>query len=541
MKKIYLLLFLNVFLYPLFGQQETVLVQGTASYVSSQNVYVKFPTTEGIEPGDTLFTQKEQVLKAALVVKDRSSTSAVCNSLLLEKVNAGDTFFARIPKKEEPKQPERKVRADKPTPPADSLPANAPVVITPEQEEKPVKEFKQKIRGRLYAASYSNFFRGEADHRLRYAFTMQGNNIGNSRFSTDAYVTFRHTAGEWNEVKEHLADAIKVYSLAVKYDLDKQSSISFGRKINQRISSMGAIDGLQVEKGFGNFMVGGIAGSRPNFEDYGFDVNLLQAGAYIGHAANKDGKMLQSTLAFVEQRNGGATDRRFLVFQHSSTPLKALSLFGSMEIDLFENIHSVRKNTVNLTNLFLSLRYNFSKKANLSVSYDNRKNIIYYESYKSYIDQLIEDETRQGLRLNVSYRPAKFITCGANLGWRFQKSDLNLSENLNAYLNFSRMPWLKAAASLTANFLRTNYLDSKIFGIRLSKEILPGRLNGEVYYRWLDYHYRNYENHFRQQIAGADVSLNLTRKLAFHLYYEGTFDKQNDTFTRLNTKIIQRF
>ena len=56
-----------------------------------------------------------------------------------------------------------------------------------------------------------------------------------------------------------------------------------------------------------------------------------------------------------------------------------------------------------------------------------------------------------------------------------------------------------------------------------------------------DYQYKNYEFAIHQNIAGADVALNLTRKLAFHVYYEGTFDTKADAFHRLNTKIIQRF
>ncbi len=520
-----------------------MLLKGTASYVSSQNVYVKYASTEGISKGDTLFSQKENLLAPSLVVKDKSSTSAVCTSLLTEKVKVGDEFFARIPKKAAPKEKTGKDKKEDPQQASqDSLPPKStPLVVTPESEEKQELDFKQKIKGRISASSYSNFSGGEETHRMRYAFTLQGNNLGNSRFSTDNYITFRHTAGEWNEVKDNLSDALKVYSLALKYDLDKKSSVSLGRKINQRISSMGAIDGLQVEKGLGNFFVGGIAGSRPNYADYGFDFSLLQAGAYVGHSSNKENKLSQSTLAFVEQRNSGNTDRRFAYFQHSNTLLKDLNIFGSMEIDLYENINNEAKSTLNLTNLLLSLRYKLSKKTSLSLSYDNRKNIIYYESYKSYIDQLIDDETRQGLRFNVNYRPFKWVTWGANANWRFQKSDLNLSKNMNSYLNFSRIPWMKAYVSLTVNFLQTHYLDSKMYGLRMSREIVPGKLSCEVYGRLVNYKYKSQELNIRQELIGGDISVNLTRKLAFHMYYEGTFDKLNETLHRVNTKLIQRF
>jgi len=342
-------------------------------------------------------------------------------------------------------------------------------------------------------------------------------------------------------VQANFQDALKVYSLAVKYDLDKKSSITVGRKINQRISSMGAIDGIQAEKGFGNMLIGAIAGSRPDFLDYGLNLNLLQFGVYFGHTSTKDNKVQQTTVAFIEQRNLSKTDRRFLYFQHSNAFAKDLNVFVTLEADLYQNIHETVSNTLSLTNLYLSLRYKLSKNISISASYDNRKNIIFYESYKSYIDQLIDDETRQGLRFNFNYRPFKTITWGVNASWRFQKDNANSSKNLNTYLNFSRIPWINASASVTANLLQTNYLDSKIYGVRITKEIIPGKLTSDVYFRMVDYQYNSYEYTIQQQIAGVDVSLNLTRKLAFHVYYEGTFDKKTDTLHRINTKIIQRF
>ncbi|MBK8562337.1 MAG: hypothetical protein IPN76_03075 [Saprospiraceae bacterium] len=527
-----------------YCQAQTTLLKGTASYVSSQNVYVKFASTEDIAKGDTLFSQKDSLLLPFLVVKDKSSTSCVCTSLLPEKVQTGTEFVARVPLQERPPKPIKEAKNETPNTTQDSLPppSNPNVLQTPETEEKPdAAEFKQKIKGRVSAASYSNFIGEEVTHRMRYAFTLQGNNLGNSRFSTDNYITFRHTVGEWSEVQDNFSDALKIYALSVKYDLDKTSSISLGRKINQRISSMGAIDGLQVEKGLGNFMVGGIVGSRPNFQDYGFDLNLLQAGAYIGHATQKDGKQQQSTLAIVEQRNGGATDRRFVYFQHSNNLMKDLNFFGSMEVDLYENLNGEAKNKLNMTNMLLTLRQKLSKKTSLSLSYDNRKNTLFYESYKNYIDQLVDVETRQGLRFNFNYRPFKWVTWGANVNWRFQKSDLNLSKNGNTYLNFSRIPWIGVQASLTANLLQTNYLSSKMFGLRLTREIIPGKLSCEANFRMVDYHYTTYESTVKQSIMGFDVSINLTRKLALYLYYEGTFEKERDAFQRVNMKLIQRF
>jgi hypothetical protein len=533
-----LILFLSFCSHLLYGQKETVIEKGMVSYVSSQNVYVKFSSTENINKGDTLFYKKGELVTPSLLVKDKSSTSCVCTSLQFEKFKVGDEFFSKsIVEKKEEKSKDKKDKTPV-TDPA-SIHKPIPLVVPPSQEDKEDFDVKQVIKGRISAASYSNFYGSDQTHRMRYAFTLQGNHINKSRFSVDNYITFRHTIGEWNAVKDNFYDALKVYSLSVKYDLDKTSSISLGRRINPRIGSMGAIDGLQVEKGLGRYFVGSIVGSRPDYADYGINFQLLQAGLYVGHSSKK--RNIETTLAFVEQHNQSKIDRRFAYFQHSNALMKNLSLFSSFEIDMYRNVNDTISYAPSLTNLLLSLRYKVSKKISLSAGYDNRKNIIYYESYKSYIEQLIDNETRQGLRLGANYHIVKLVTLGFNASWRFQKSNINLSKNLNSYLNFSRIPWLNASVSLSANILQTNYLDSKIFGALVSKDLIPGKLSSQVYFRMVDYTYKNYENKIRQEIAGADISWNITRKLALHLYYEGTLDKQNKTYNRINTKLIQRF
>ncbi len=521
----------------LFGQQRT-LEKGAVSHVSSRNVYVKFSTTEHINIGDTLFLQISDQFVPAIIINNKSSTSCVGTPLTLEPIKVQTVIFARRFIKEEEK-PVEGIQDDLPFGKTKPIPEEK---VTSEVEKKAGKfDRKQKIKGRISASSYSNFSDYKDSHRMRYSFSFRGNNLKNSRFSTDSYITFRHTANEWNEVKENLSRALKVYTLSVKYDIDSTSSLIFGRKINPKISSLGAIDGIQYEKGLGNFILGAVAGSRPDYSDYGLNPNLLQAGAYISYVSQNPKSYQQSTLGFIEQRNTGKTDRRFVYFQHSGSVSKNANLFASFEMDLFENINNEVKNTLRLTNMYVSLRYKVSKKWRLSASYDNRNNIIYYESYKNFIDQLIEDETRQGLRFGINYRPLKYLTWGLTSNFRFQKSNSNISRNINSYVNISRIPVINARASFRFNYLQTGYLDSQTYGIRLSKEIIRGRLNGDLYFRHVDYQYKNSSSGVNQNISGINFSLKLYKSLSLYVYYEGTFDSSNQKYHRFNTKIIHRF
>ena len=95
--------------------------------------------------------------------------------------------------------------------------------------------------------------------------------------------------------------------------------------------------------------------------------------------------------------------------------------------------------------------------------------------------------------------------------------------------------------SLSADFLRTGYLNSRIFGIRISKDIVPGKLSADINYRYVNYRFLNYETSTRQNILGVNFSLRIINKLSFYTYYEGIFDDMNQVYNRLNVKIVQRF
>lgn len=537
-KHTYLTVFLLLLGSLMMAQEQVQLEDGTVSFLTSKNVYVKFASTKNLNVGDTLYRQQGQSLVPGLVIVNKSSSSTVCTPIDGQKFAVKDQVVAKARKKVPVKEEDNPTVVD-PTPDPTLSPINNDPVVKP-VEDRAEEEvlFKEKIKGRVSVASYNNLFKDRNLHRMRYAFSFRGYNLNDSRLSIESYVTFRHQLND----SIRLGEALKVYALSAKYSFDKSTHLTFGRKINPKFSSMGAIDGLQFEKGFGNnFSMGAIAGTRPDLQDYGLNLDLLQFGAYASFATAVPSRFSQTTVGFIEQMNKGNTDRRFAYFQHSSTLAKNLNLFGSFEVDLFEKINEQVNNQARLTNLFASLRYRVGRNLRLSASYDNRRNIIYYESYRNFIDQLIEDETRQGLRFSFHHRPFKTISWGATTGVRFQKSQANPSRNLNGHLTFSRVPFIKARVSLRANFLQTNIIDSQIFGIRINKNLIRNKLNAELFYRWVDYKYKIGDRVLHQNIAGANLSFRLQKNLSLQLFYEGIFDNSNQFYHRFNARIIKRF
>ena len=294
--------------------------------------------------------------------------------------------------------------------------------------------------------------------RFRYTLSLDAHNIGNSKFSFETYISFRHKLNEWDEVKNNIFNALKIFDLALIYDPNKSTRISIGRKINQRLSNIGAVDGLQIEKSFGKFGIGALAGARPDYTDYGFNFNLLQFGGYVGFNTRNSSSFSESSLAFMQQMNGSNIDRRFLYFQHSNSLIKNLYFIGTFEVDLYQLKADTINHTETITNsfdptgLYLSLRYRFSDKLSVSGAYDARKNVIYYETYKTFTDRLLENEMRKGFRLLASYRFTRDLTFGLQTGYRFIKSDHLTAKNVHGYLTYSDIPGLKVAVTISGTY-----------------------------------------------------------------------------------------
>ncbi len=541
MRILILILSLIICGFGLKGQTSRQAIDGTISYVTTQNVYVKFSSTENIAVGDTLFTVAEGLNIPVLLVKELSSISCVCTPLSTKKLAVNE-----------------KIRAF----PINTIPAgNLNAVLAPEektvviqtdtlptQKNAAPEEVKQQVTGRLSVSSYSNFSSvSDLSQRMRYTFSMNAMNISNSKLSAETYISFVHKMGEWSEVKADIFNGLKIYNLALNYKINKNNQLWVGRKINPRLSNAGAIDGLQYETKIKTFSAGVFAGTRPDYMNYSFNGNLLQYGGYLGHDyAAKNGGSMQSSLAFVEQKNNGNTDRRFTYLQHANSLLPKLYFFGSVEFDLFNKKMNVQDssltqdNSPNLSNVYLSLRYKMLKQLSVSLSYSARQNIIYYETYKSIVDQLLDEATMQGYMFQVNYRPLRNFSFGVNAGYRFSNNDPRPTKNLYSYVTYSAVPWLNASATLSATILETGYMNGNIYSLGLSRDLVPGKVYGGLNYRYVKYTFISNETPLGQNMAEINLTWRIIKKLSCSFNYEGTFEKDRH-FDRIYINLTQRF
>ena len=531
----YKFIFISIFIFTcsnVFGQVKDQLITGKVSFVTSKNVYVKFNNTQNINVGDSL--RFFNILIPCLLVKNKSSNSVVCSKIYECEVKKGDEIYYKSSDKQdtnlEIENIENQISSDS---------INSVAVIDLKRKRS---IYSEKVRGRISAAGYSTMSNIRDDrHRMMYRFSLNVDHFQNSKFSFESYLIYRQylNSGESNTSRSNI---FNVYNFALRYDVDSTLSVIFGRKINNKISSVGAIDGLQVEKFFGKNYVGVIAGFRPDIYDYNFNSNLFEYGAYIGRISDVINFNSQTTLGLIEQRNGGEIDRRYTYFQHSSTVMKKLNLFTSLELDLYNKVNDTVSNDVRLTNFYASARYRFNRKIDLTVSYDSRKRILYYETFQSEIERLLDDDiARQGFRMRFNVKPINYLITGISYSKRFQSDHQNKSDNIYGYMSYSKIPGIGGGFSVNYNMNTSNYLKSNILSLRYSRNLIKNKLNSDFYYRLADYKYFNsYIGNNKQNYYGANFSYNINRKLLFSV--SGEYSKSSlENNYRIYTKLVKRF
>ena len=524
----------------LYGQGIQPIAEGKVSYITLQNIYVKFEASGLVQPGDTVFIRKDQALVPLFVTESVSSLSCVGKPIAKTDIKVSDVVIIKVKK------------SSKSAPIKDKIPTGSSSLRTDSvqnpESKLPAKsvtgsERAERIRGRLSATSYSSFSNtSDFNQRMRYTFTLSADHISGGRISTDTYITFTHKLNEWAAVQSNIFNALKIYSLSVNYDVTSKTQIAVGRKINPKIASIGAIDGLQAENKAGNFTFGAVAGTSPDYTDYSFNPKLFEYGGYVSHEINNQMGNMSTSLAFFQQTSHGMTDRRFVYFQHDNSLIKNINLFVSSEVDLYALKDSTPTNTTSLTSLYLSLRYRVSKQLSAYLSYDARKNVIYYETFKNYLDLLLQDATRQGYQLRINYRPSNTISSSLTGGYRFQKNDIHPMLNVNGFLTFSKVPGINSSVTFSTNWIKSSYVDGMIYGVQLDKELVPSKLSAGIYYRLVDNKYLNANSGPRslQHMAALELSWQITKKMYFSANYDGTFEKSNK-YHSIYVSLTQRF
>lgn len=518
----------------LFSQEK--LREGNITFQSPTLVYIYFNFTDGIDKGDTLYIKEANQLKPALLVEYTSSQSVAAKKISKKiKIKKGEKVFAKIKtqtRKEEVKSNNKVNNENLASTPKSSSYNSYTSNINPISD----------IYGRISLSSYSNFstFDKANIQRWRLSTSFGINNIADSKISFSSYFNVNYRADQWSDLKQNIGHYLTIYDLAVNYAPSNSFSVTIGRKINPLLSNIGAIDGASINLKTNNFQFGAISGFRPNYSDYSLNTKLFEYGAYIGRRDSLLHGMMSTSIAFFQQNNHGKIDRRFIYLQHQNDIFHNLFFFFSSEIDLYKKINGVESSDFKLTNIYFSLRYRINTLSNIFFSYDARKNVIYYETFKSFEEKLLDDATRHGFRLTYTLRPFKNTVVGANGSFINRSGDKRTTFNLGLFGSYSHLPFLNLAIRLNDNFVRTSYLSGNIFSLRFNKYFLNYLLYASLGYKNILYLFPNNAPNVHENIMMLDLGFFPYKKTGISFSFEGVFE-DSDFYGRLFLNISQRF
>lgn len=536
----FLLSFLTEYVYPQDIQTEER--KGAVTYKSVQHIYTGFKDTEGIIAGDTLFSIKGNERIPSVIVKYISAHSCAGPAIKGNEPAIGDTLTVSVKKQilksesgfasgGENKLPSVQI--------ASGTSADEPAAASKKRLYSGMGVFHGRFSVQSYYG-YSDQPGSSEFQRWRYSISAEGRNLLNGDLYLSSYLTFSYNKKDWNRVRNNLAGSIRVYDLSLKYNITGSTQIQAGRYINPRISSIGSIDGIQIEKSLGKFFFGAAAGSRPDYADYGYNLKLFEAGFYAGRSDTVNSGIMNTTAAFFNQTNNSRTDRRFLYFQHDNNIIPGLNLFASSEVDLFKIENGIGKNSPALTSIYLLSRYALFPEVSLSLSYDARKNVIYYETFRSYYDSLFDNSMRQGLRGGISIRPFRSMYVNLDAGYRTEKGGVKPSRNYSGLVSYTGIPYADLDVSLNAALLEGSYLNAKMYGAGVSRSFFEGSLNTSAGYRRAEYSYLNFSSSVFQDIYSLELSVLLPGNLFLTGSYEGINENAGSS-SRLLLELSARF
>ena len=503
--------------------------KGVVSFVTSQNVYLKFENTNQINPEDTIFIMVDGKPSPCLKIIQKSSISCLAEII-------GDCPVSKdleVFHKAKPKSESNKIQALKP------IEKEKEELIETEDSTSTKNKLLNNLNGRVSLANYNTTNGTNSNNRTVGRVYLNAKEILGSKFNFKTYLNFNRVNKNINSANTQNTQ-FNLFQFDLTYRDDKGFSAGIGRNINNRFLSVGAVDGLHAEKVFEKFFTGAIIGFKPNPFNYNFSSNLFQAGAYAGIFHDKN-KLSNTTIGFVEQRNSNLTDRRYLFLQHQSNLTAKLNLFASAEADLFSvNLTGVSSSNLNLTSLFTSLSYRATKKLNLVATLDFRRNLILYQSYSDNLPILINNNPlKTGLRLRANYQISKNIYTGFGYNQRIQSDNNNDFYNISGFLSFSRL--LGGRLNLNFNQNQNEFFNYRTYSARYTYLFIHKKLDVSPYFRFNQFGYTKVEGKAINQIyTGLDLHYSITKKLSIGTLFEFS-KREQSVYNRFNINIIQRF
>lgn len=449
---IVILLFVNVYSYSQKNEKRF----GIITFVSSQNFYAQFQSTEELQINDTVYLVSNSLL--AGVIKFKSSNSIAVG--IISKVGVGDSVFVFMKNSPTNKTEESFDRTFAET----NLNQKTNLHNL---QKNPVKSYSGKISFQF--DGYSNRLKDFSRYKIKSRYS--NNNFIMENLSLDFNVQLNINSQNQNFKKEIFKENFKIFQFYFAYQLNKNLNLGFGRLFNPLLRGLDAVDGFQLMMKDKKETYGIIAGSRPDVQNYWFNPKNAQAGLFYNRIDSINQMEMQNSFGFFEQTSNFKSDRRFIYFDHSNSFLPYTTAFFSVEIDFYNFTNQTIKNEINFTSINSSFNVRFNRKLSLNLSLNTRKNIFYMQDYRNQIDSILTNNFRDGFRISSSYFPIPEIRVSAHYNQSKARKGNVSSRNAGVVLFFNA-PFLENSNfNLNYNNYNSAFLRGSSYSIMWSKNI----------------------------------------------------------------------
>lgn len=248
----------------------------------------------------------------------------------------------------------------------------------------------------------------------------------------------------------------RVYEASVFYD-NRESGILFqtGRFTVRNLWTAGILDGGNYEQRFGEYWsAGAVLGSSPDYRELNFNANNPKYGGYLIHRTSE---RQTESIGWIGEYVNYTLSREYLSHQISWFG-DGWSWFQSGDIDINRDWKGERDNTIVLSNLMISGRYQFTSYFDSYGSIDIRRPV-WTADVKTIADSLFDKRYQEGLTIGGSFEYFETYFTDASAGYRYHDGDqvgtlyLSLA---NGNRNMMKSGW--SLTSRTSLYLNEFYL-----------------------------------------------------------------------------------
>lgn len=513
-KLIYLTL---VLLLTLNGVVHSIEINGQVKYISKSAIYVDIGRIDGLsvsDVGSIIRNGKSIGQIEVLFIADHSSS---CKSInLTSDPTVGDEVVftvAEIP-------PETDIDSTQ------NIPIIKETRTVTQLIEKTRRERVNQVSGSIGLQYYSQNDIGEYNYDYQQPSTQIRLNISNiqkSYFDFSIKIRARKTIRD-----KKLSEATstrwtnRIYQLSLQYNKPGSPiAYGFGRMQAASVSGMGYFDGAVFSYQLHpNYTIGIFGGTEPNWTTLNINSEAAKFGAYFDFLYSGENiRRFNSTVAFAGAYQSGEIDREYIYLRNILSTRSAWSFYQSADLGINRGWRKESGGqSIELSSLILSVRWDPVKYISFSSGYDNRKTVRDFDN-RGIADSLFDDAVREGFRAGINVKLPYDIRMNVGGNMRSKASGSSTSKSVTGGISFYERNFSRIRTNIRSSWYTNLYSEGNRLSVSISRDIMQlfdvmveASRSG---YKIIDVNRNIVNNSYK-----LDFNIPVTRSLFLSTYYE---------------------